>query len=139
MAAYSYKIDGIEVRGPDKIKPTDNDVSRSYEDMDAIFRDKLIRRKRAVDWIYSVISDEEYQQIKKITDDKIFNKGSRYFMVTTQVPGEGMVTSLYYLGATVASESLFGTGETGVTHWNLTLSWVEVIGRKINSPNTMPK
>lgn len=133
-----YKIDGVVVRGPDSIEPAYNEISRSYEDIDGIFRDKLIRRKRSTDWVYTTLSAEDYQVMHDVIYDKIINTGSRYFMITTESPGEGMVESLCYLGTPTKFKSVFGTGETGVVYWTVNLSWIEVQGTKLTSGSNLP-
>lgn len=127
------KIDGVVVRSPDPYDTTFNDISRSYEDIDGVFRDKLKRRKRTTNWPYSCLAAEDYQVIHDVIQAKL-DQGSRYFMVTRESPGEGKeYTSLMYLGTPTNFKSLMSTNIDGTLYWQVTIQWIEVIGTKFKN------
>lgn len=126
-----YKIDGVTVVAPNKLGCGDNVVSRSYRDANGIFRDKLISRQRTVRWGYEDLTKAQFQAIYNIVWTKIKTQGTRYFNITTQFPGEGDITSVFYLGTPTNFDSILGTKANGIERWKVDLEWVEVEGTSL--------
>lgn len=135
-----FKIDGVTVVAPNRLVCSNNIVSRSYEDANAIFRDMLIREKRVVKWVYSNISKSEFQLIfDTVWNNKIRKIGSRMFNITSDYPGEGSITSVFYLGTPTNFESIKSTKINGVEVWSLEMEWIEKVGITLLSPNRLPE
>jgi hypothetical protein len=130
-------IDGVPIVGPNKIRVGLNIISRSYEDANGIFRDRIIRLKRNIDLIYNYLTEENYRAMSDVINNKLM-QGSRFFNVTVFYPGYGAVTSIHYLGTPGKFEALKSTLANGVEVWSTTISLIEVEGIKFPNINQIP-
>ena len=131
----AFKIDGVDVAKPDPPAAAINEISRAYEDISGVMHMKHIRRKRTTDWTYSALSDADWQHIQDLVQAQ-YDKGNEYCMVTSPSPGKGPnYTALMYLGSPTKFQAL-QCYEDGVPYWQVTISWIEVIGTKLNKDNS---
>lgn len=126
-----YTIDGVEIPiYPEKIVPSDNLVSRSWNNMYAQFIDIPVNLKYKVNWIFPVVSKEQAIQMLTPIRDKILNQGSRVFTITTAYPGYSQFLQMeVYLGTPTSFKSLDWQTDCGdVNYYNLELHWIETKG-----------
>lgn len=143
MAAASnireYRIDGNEIPVyPSSVVPSHNLISKSWNDMNGVFKDVPVNSKLKVNWIFECISEEDLQRIwKEMIYDKIITTKSRFFTINTHFPGLGFVSGTFYLGTPSNFKSLDTQSNCGaVNYYSLELHWIEVDGIKLNSPTT---
>lgn len=126
-----YTIDGIEIPVyPEKIVPSDNLVSRSWNNMNAQFIDIPVNLKYKVNWVFPVMSKKDIITILTPIRNKILNQGSRFFKITTAYPGFDSFLSMdVYLGTPTNFESLDWETNCGdVNYYKLELHWIETKG-----------
>lgn len=130
-----YTIDGVEIPiYPEKIVPSDNLVSRSWNNMYAQFIDIPVNLKYKVNWVFPVVSKEEMIQLVGPLRNKILTQGSRFFTITTAYPGFNTFLEMdVYLGTPTNFQSLDWMGipgyKGGVNYYNLELHWIETKGQ----------
>ena len=129
-----YTIDGIEIPVyPSSISPSHNLVSKSWNDMNGVFKDIPINSKLKINWIFDYITESDLETLWGQIYNKITEKKSRFFEINTYFPGLGFVSGTFYLG-TPTSFSSKDWGKSGVVNWfSCELHWIEVDGIKLNS------
>ena len=132
-----YMIDGVEIPVyPTSVVPSDNLVSKSWNDMNGVFRDIPVNLKAKVNWVFDVISEKDLEVLYgKMIREKIIKSKSRFFDINTFFPGVGFIKGKFYLGAPVNFNSKdWQTNNGTVNYWQVELHWIEVDGIKLNSP-----
>ena len=117
---------------PSKIVPSDNLVSRSWNNMYAQFIDKPVNLKLKVNWIFDVVSKKAAEIIMTFIRNQIINNHTREFIITTAFPGYGdsFIEMQAYLGTPTNFESLDWMTDCGdVNYYKLELHWIETKGR----------
>lgn len=129
--------EGLEIPVyPSSIVPSDNLITKSWNNMNGVFVDIPINLKRKINWIFDVVSREQLDELYgRMITDKIIKYKSRYFIITTDFPGVGFITGTFYLGTPTSFKSLYGTNNS-VSLYSLELHWIEVDGILLNSPLT---
>lgn len=123
-----YKINGISVPSPNSLETQDNDVSRSWDNMNAILVQKPIRYRKQVTWTYTAMHEDTLKSF--YTDyvrKHIEETGSMFFTITTPYPGMGNIDMYCYLGTPTKFKAVHGKYE-GVVYWEFSLVWTEVEG-----------
>lgn len=127
-----YMIDGVELPVyPEKIVPSHNLVSRSWNNMYAQFIDTPVNLKYKVNWIFPCITKAQANAIMSIINNKIENNKSRFFTINSAFPGHstGFVTMNAYLGTPTTFESLDWMTDCGdVNYYKVELHWIETDG-----------
>lgn len=134
-----YTIDGVElVKYPEKIVPSDNLVSRSWNNMFAEFVDIPVNLKYKVNWVFPAMTRQEAVQILTPIRNKILTQHSRFFTITTAYPGfEQFIEMEAYLGTPTNFESLDWETDCGDVNWyKLELHWIEVKGQRLIGTGT---
>ena len=142
-----YTINGEEIpEYPVKIKPSDNLISKTWNDIYGTVRDLPIALKLKIPWIFDMISDADLTKLYgQMIRQKIIETNSRFFEINTRAPGIGWVKGTFYLGAPTNFESVYGGGDDGdIDWWSCELHWIEVDGIKLLDPtkaivNGVPK
>lgn len=132
-----YMIDGVEIPVyPTSISPSDNLVSKSWNDMYGVFKDIPVNLKAKVNWVFDCISDDDYKTLYgQMIREKIIRTKSRFFEINTYFPGVGFISGTFYLGTPTNFKSLSGEKNNGsVQNWSGELHWIEVDGIRLNSP-----
>lgn len=134
-----YKIDSLVLPVyPEKIVPSHNLVSRSWNNMYAQFIDKPVNLKLKVNWIFPCITKAQAETIMTVINDKLFNHNSREFKIVTAFPGYGnnFIEMDAYLGTPTNFESLDWMTDCGdVNYYKLELHWIETKGRVLIQQN----
>lgn len=127
-----YTIDGVEIPiYPEKIVPSDNLVSRSWNNMYAQFIDVPVNLKYKVNWVFPVVSKALARQMLTPIRNKILNQGSRFFTITTAYPGfDNFLEMDVYLGTPTNFNSLDWESDCGdVNFYTFELHWIETKGQ----------
>ena len=127
-----YMIDGWELPVyPEKIVPSHNLVSRSWNNMYAQFIDTPVNLKYKVNWVFPCITKADAEAIMSRINAKLLNNHSREFTITTAFPGHGdsFVQMDAYLGTPTSFESLDWMTDCGdVNYYKVELHWIETKG-----------
>ena len=89
MAAVSsikeYRIDGVEIPVyPTSVVPSHNLVTKSWNDMNGVFKDIPINSKLKINWVFDMISEDDLETIwGNMIYNKIINSKSRVFVINT--------------------------------------------------------
>lgn len=124
-------IDGVEIPiYPSQIVPSDNLVSRSWNNMYAQFVDIPVNLKYKVNWVFPVVSKEDLVTLMTPIRNKILNQHSRFFTITTSYPGyEKFISMKAYLGTPLEFQSLDYQSDHGEpNYYKFELHWIEVDG-----------
>lgn len=136
-----YMIDGVEIPVyPTSVAPSDNLVSKSWNDMYGVFKDIPVNLKTKVNWVFDVVSEENLEILYgQMIRDKIINTKSRFFEINTFFPGVGFISGTYYLGTPTSFTSKdWQTSNGSVNYWQVELHWIEVNGIQLNNPAVVP-
>lgn len=141
MAAVSsikeYRIDGVEIPVyPTSVVPSHNLVTKSWNDMNGVFKDIPINSKLKINWVFDMISEDDLETIwGNMIYNKIINSKSRIFVINTYFPGLGYVEGNFYLGTPTSFDSKDWMCSKGkVNYFKLELHWIEVDGIQLNKP-----
>lgn len=141
MAAVSsikeYRIDGVEIPVyPTSVVPSHNLVTKSWNDMNGVFKDIPINSKLKINWVFDMISEDDLETIwGNMIYNKIINSKSRVFVINTYFPGLGYVEGNFYLGTPTSFDSKDWVCRKGkVNYFKLELHWIEVDGIQLNKP-----
>lgn len=132
-----YMIDGVEIPVyPTSVVPSDNLVSKSWNDMYGVFKDIPVNLKTKVNWVFDVVSEKDLEILYgQMIRTKIINSKSRFFDINTFFPGVGFIRGTFYLGTpTTFTSKDWQTDNGTVNYWQVELHWIEVDGIKLNSP-----
>lgn len=132
-----YTIDGVEIPVyPTSVAPSHNLVSKSWNDMNGVFKDIPVNSKLKINWVFDFISENDLNTLwGSMIYNKIINTKSRFFDINTYFPGLGFIKGKFYLGTPVSFTSKDYYGPRGkVNIWQCELHWIEVDGIKLNSP-----
>jgi hypothetical protein len=121
---------------PTKVTPSNNIISRSWNDFNGGFHDILINRKLKISWVFDVAAESKARDFLENTlYAKIEQYGSRRFVINSNILGVGWILSTFYLGTPDNIDSLggyFGKGNVDVVKFEL--HWIETEGKRyINS------
>ena len=144
---YKYTIrhanesDGAEVEipvYPTSVVPSDNLVSKSWNNMYGVFKDIPVNLKVKVNWVFDCISEKDLEILYgQLIREKIIKYNSRFFVINTHFPGVGFIKGTFYLGTPTSFKSLGGQNNNGeVTYYSGELHWIEVDGIRLNNPVT---
>lgn len=130
-------IDGVEIPVyPTSVVPSDNLVSKSWNDMYGVFKDIPVNLKAKVNWIFDIVSEKDLEVLYgQMIREKIINSKSRFFDINTFFPGVGFIKGTFYLGTpTTFTSKDWQTSDGSVNYWQVELHWIEVDGIRLNSP-----
>lgn len=116
-----YTIDGVEIPAyPTSVTPSDNIVSKSWNNMYGQFKDIPVNLKTKIIWTFDCISELDLENMYGVMiRSKILSTKSRFFTVTTHFPGVGFITGEFYLGTPTNFKSLGGNKDNGeVTYYS---------------------
>lgn len=124
---------------PTSIVPSDNLISKSWNNMNGVFKDIPVNLKVKVNWIFDAISEDDLEILYgQMIRSKIIQYKSRFFVVNTHFPGVGFIKGTFYLGTPTNFKSLAGYGDNGEVHWySGEIHWIEVDGIKLNEPTVI--
>lgn len=121
---------------PTSVIVSDNYVSKSWNDLNAVFKDKLINIKAKVVWQFEFIEDGELTSLYQTIRSKIVSSKSRFFYINAYTPALGWTKFLAYLGAEVTFKSTSSFTNCGqVPLWSGEIHWIEVDGVILNTPS----
>lgn len=126
---------------PTSTVPSDNLVSKSWNNMYGVFKDIPVNLKAKVNWIFDAISEDDLETLYgDMIRAKIVEYKSRFFVVNTHFPGVGFITGTFYLGTPTNFKSLGGQNNNGEVSWySGEIHWIEVDGIQLNNPTiTIP-
>lgn len=140
MAAASnvqkYMINNVEIPVyPTSVAPSDNLISKSWNNMYGEFVDIPVNLKMKINWVFDCISETDLNTLYgTMIRNVILTSKSRFFTVNSYFPGVGYIIGTFYLGAPVSFTSL-GSGVKGKpNYWKVEIHWIEVDGIKLNDP-----
>ena len=120
---------------PSSVTPSDNLVSKSWNNMYGEFKDIPVNLKTKIIWKFDAISETELNTLyNELIRSKILQYKSRFFYVNTYFPGVGFVSGLYYLGTPTTFNSLGGAHKGAVNWFSGEIHWIEVDGVRLNDP-----
>lgn len=134
---HKYMVDGVEIPVyPTSVVPSDNLVSKSWNDMNGVFKDIPVNLKAKVNWVFDVVSDKDLEILYgQMIRQRIIDSKSRFFSINTKFPGVGYISGTFYLGTPTTFTSLDWQSDCGdVNFWRVELHWIEVDGIRLNSP-----
>ena len=139
---HASEAEGTEVEipvYPTSTVPSDNLVSKSWNNMYGVFKDIPVNLKAKVNWVYDYITEEDLEQLYGVLiRDKIVRYKSRFFYVNTHFPGDGYIKGLFYLGTPTGFKSIYGQNDNGEVDWySGEIHWIEVDGITLNDPTTL--
>lgn len=132
-----YRIDSVEIPVyPTSVVPSHNLVTKSWNDMNGVFKDIPINSKLKINWVFDMISEDDLETIwGSMIYNKIINSKSRIFVINTYFPGLGYVQGNFYLGTPTNFDSKDWVCKKGkVNYFKLELHWIEVDGIQLNKP-----
>lgn len=135
-----YMIDGVEIPVyPSSVVPSDNLVSKSWNNMYGVFQDLPVNLKYKINWVYDAIQEKDLEVLYgTMMRKKILEKKSRFFDINTFFPGVGFIRGTFYLGAPISFQSLDWQTPNGSINWfKVEFHWIEVDGIIINKPDTV--
>lgn len=138
---HKYMIDGVEIPVyPTSVAPSDNLVSKSWNDMYGVFKDIPVNLKAKVNWVFDVVSEEDLKVLYgQMIRNKILTTKSRFFNINTFFPGVGFIKGTFYLGTPTSFTSKdWQTSNGSVNYWQVELHWIEVDGIQLNNPAVVP-
>lgn len=138
---HKYMIDGVEIPVyPTSVAPSDNLVSKSWNDMYGVFKDIPVNLKAKVNWVFDVVSEEDLKVLYgQMIRNKILTTKSRFFNINTFFPGVGFISGKFYLGTPTSFTSKdWQTSNGSVNYWQVELHWIEVDGIQLNNPAVVP-
>lgn len=138
---HKYMIDGVEIPVyPTSVAPSDNLVSKSWNDMYGVFKDIPVNLKAKVNWVFDVVSEEDLEVLYgQMIRNKILTTKSRFFNINTFFPGVGFIKGTFYLGTPTSFTSKdWQTSNGSVNYWQVELHWIEVDGIQLNNPAVVP-
>ena len=124
---------------PTSVVPSDNLISKSWNNMYGEFIDIPVNLKVKINWIYDVIKSDDLNILYgELIRNKIIQYKSRFFVVNTYFPGVGFIKGTFYLGTPTNFKSLGGyNGKGKVGLYTGEIHWIEVDGIKLNSPTSL--
>lgn len=123
-----YKINNVGVPSPNDASFQDIVISRSWDDINGVFQDHLIRIRKQINWVYRALSKDLLNDFyNKMIMSKIISSKSRFFNITTDFPGYDSLTLNCYLGTPVEFKTVY-SNKTGIKYYEFTLTWTEVEG-----------
>ena len=136
-----YMIDGVEIAVyPTSVAPSDNLVSKSWNDMYGVFKDIPVNLKAKGNWVFDVVSEDDLKVLYgQMIRNKILTTKSRFFNINTFFPGVGFIKGTFYLGTPTSFTSKdWQTSNGSVNYWQVELHWIEVDGIQLNNPAVVP-
>ena len=130
--------DGVEIPVyPSSVSPSDNLISKSWNNMYGVFKDIPVNLKTKIIWKFEAISEDDLETLYgTMIRDKIIQYKSRFFEVTTHFPGKGFIKGTYYLGTPTSFNSIGSHKNNGeVAFYSGEIHWIEVDGDRLNSPS----
>lgn len=135
-----YMIDGVEIPVyPSSVVPSDNLISKSWNDMYGVFKDIPVNLKTKVNWVFDYVSERDLETLYgSMIRDKIVRTKSRFFDINTFFPGVGFIRGTYYLGTPTSFTSRDWQTRIGAVNiWQAEIHWIEVDGIKLNDPTVV--
>lgn len=134
-----YMIDGVEIPVyPSSVTPSDNLVSKSWNNMWGEFIDIPVNLKTKIIWKFDCISESDMNILyNTMIRNKIINQKSRFFTVNSYFPGVGYINGTFYLGTPTQFTSKDYYGPAGkINYWSGEIHWIETDGIRLNDPTS---
>lgn len=120
---------------PTSVTPSDNLVSKSWNNMWGEFIDIPVNLKTKIIWKFDVISEADMNTLYgSLIRNKITQYKNRFFYINSYFPGVGFIRGKYYLGTPTSFNSLYGIGDGSVKYFSGEIHWIEVDGNRLNNP-----